>query len=102
GAVAVKGLDGGAGYLLGVRQPAPPQLGDRDGLEAEGRAGADFELSVDLGGELPCGLPVGADAGPVPLAVFVVAEVPDAAAEVGLDLADAERDRLLGHVILRE
>src|SRR6266545_389271 len=72
------------------------------GWELRAAGGADFELGVDPGGELACYLAVGADAGPVTRAVFVVAEIPDAASAVGLDLADAERNRLLGPDILRE
>ena len=68
---------------------------DRDGFEAEGGGGADFELGVDLGGELTGGLAVGSDTGSAALAVVVVAEIPDFAAEVALDLADAERGGLL-------
>ena len=73
-----------------------------DRLEAQCGRSTDLELGVDLGGELPGGLAVGADAWPAAPAVFVVAEVPDLAAEIRLNLADAERRRLLGHGILRE
>ena len=58
-------------------------------------------MIADPGGELPRGVAVGSDAGPFALAVFEVAEVPDAAAEVAGHLADAERVGA-GHVILRE
>ena len=72
-------------------EPALPELRDRDGLEAERRRGADFELTVDLGRHLLGGVAVGADAGPAASALFVVAEVPDGAPAIAQHLADAER-----------
>src|SRR5262245_31883417 len=88
--------------LLVVLQPALPKGGDGDGFETEGGRRADRQLGIDLGGELPSDRAVGADARPMPLAILVVAEVPDAAAEIGLHLADAERSGLTGHDFLRE
>ena len=63
--------------------------------------GADLELCVGLGGELR-GLAVGANAGPMALAVLVVAEVPDPAAQIRLDLTDAERSGCVSHGVLGE
>ena len=100
--VAVDRLHGRAKHLLVMLQPSAAQLGDADRLEAQRRGGADLQLGVDLGGELSGGLAVGADTRPAALAVVVVAEVPDLAPEVALNPADAERDGLLAHDILRE
>jgi len=69
-----------------VFQPAPAQFGDRDRLEAQCGRSTDGELGVDLSGKLPGHLTLRADAGAVALTVFVVAEVPDATAQVALDL----------------
>jgi hypothetical protein len=52
--------------------------------------------------EAPGRLIVGPDARPVTLALLVVAEIPHLAAEIALNLADAERFGLAGHDILRE
>ena len=101
GSVAVDRVDRRPPNLVAVLEPPLAECGDRQRLEAEGGRGAGFELVVDPGGELPCGVAVGSDAGPFPLAVFEIAEVPDAAAEVAGHLADAERVGA-GHVILRE
>jgi hypothetical protein len=100
--VAVDGMSRGAEHLLVVFQPSPPHFGNSDGLKAQRRGGADFELGVDLGGELADGFTVRADARSMTLAVVVVAEIPDAAPEIGLNFADAERRGLLGRDILTE
>ena len=82
-------------------EPPVPQRGDRQRLETEGGRGAGFDLVADPGGELPRGVAIGSDAGPFALAVFEVAEVPAATAELAGHLADAEPVGA-GHVILRE
>ena len=102
GAVAVDGVDRRAQHLLVVVQPPTPEFGDGDRLEAQRRRGADFELGVDLGGQLPRRRDVRTDAGTVPFAVLVVAQVPDLVAAVAADFADAERRKGAGHGLLRE
>lgn len=72
-------------------EPALPHIGDRNRFKAEGRRRADLQLRIDLGGQLPRGIAVWADARLIPFAVFVVAEAPDTAAEVRADTADSER-----------
>src|SRR4051794_36296729 len=89
-AVSCDGLDGGTQDLLVVFQPAAPQFGKGQWLETQGRGSADLELRVDLGGKLPGSLLVRADAGAASLPVVAVAQIPNLAAEVGENLADAE------------
>jgi hypothetical protein len=96
-AVAVDGLYRGAQHLLVMLEPLLPQIGDRNGLEAQRRGGADFQLRVDLGGQLPGCFAVKSDARAAALAILVVAEIPNLAAEVALHAADAERRSFSGH-----
>jgi hypothetical protein len=53
-------------------------------------------LGIGLRRHLAGGFAIGADAGLVALAMLLVAQIPDAAAEVGADTSDAERGGLLG------
>jgi hypothetical protein len=53
-------------------EPALAQLRDGQGLEAQRRRGAEFELGVDLSGQLPGGLAFGPDPGAAALAVVVI------------------------------
>jgi hypothetical protein len=53
-------------------------------------------LGVRLRGQQVGGLAVGADPRAPSLAVLVVTEIPDLAAEIGLDADDAETDALAG------
>jgi hypothetical protein len=101
GPVPMDGLNRRPHDLFVVFEPASAQVRDGNRLEAEHGRGADFKLTVDLGGELTCGDPVRTNPGPAAAAVFVITEVPNAAAEKGGDLADAERF-CRGHDILRE
>jgi hypothetical protein len=78
------------------------QVGDGDRLERQGGVGADFEMGVDLSCELSSRLTVGAEARRTSPPVLVVIQIPATAAEIGLDLADSERDGLLAQIILRE
>src|ERR1700752_2556967 len=90
GSVAVDGPDRRPQNLFMVTKPPLPQGRDSDGLKAQCCWGADLELGVDLGGELPYRFFVAADTRPTSFTVFVVAEVPNFAAEIALDIADAK------------
>src|SRR5262245_10956586 len=85
-----------------VLQPVFAKSGDGDLLKAEGGWGADFKLGVNLGGKLASRFSIRADAWTASPPVFVIAEIPDAPAPVGADLADAKRRFASRHVILRE
>src|SRR6516164_8996132 len=94
-------MDGGPEYLLVVFEPASAEVWDGHRFEAQGSWRAGFDLPVDQRGELSGGSTVGPDAGPTASAAVVIAEVPDVAAEVPADPADAERVGF-GHATLRE
>lgn len=102
GPISVGRLDGRAQHLLVNLKPAFTQVGNGDRLETQSCRGADFKLGVDLRRQLFGGLAIGADARASALTIFVVAEVLDETAPISLNLADAERDALLGHECLRE
>ena len=76
-AVTIDRLHGRSQDLFVMAQPTILQLGNRQRLEAQCRRGADFQLGVDLGGQLPGGLSVKSDTRPVPDSVFVIGEIPD-------------------------
>jgi hypothetical protein len=78
------------------------KVGNGDRLEAQRCRGADFELSIDLRRQLLGGILVSSDTWAPPGTLFVVAQIPDFAAEIRLDFADAKRRFAFGHVILRE
>jgi len=61
-------------------QPAIPQLRDADRLETERGGRADFQLGIDLGRHLVGQLAIRANPRLVAFAVFVLAQVPHAAA----------------------
>jgi hypothetical protein len=90
-AVAIDRVDRRPPDLVVMLKPPVAKCEDADRFEAEDGRSAGFELVVDPRCELPRGGQVGSGAGPAALAVFEVAEVPDAAAEVPGDLTDAER-----------
>lgn len=102
GPITVDRLDRGAKHLFVMLQPVIPQIGNGDRLEAERCRSADFELGIDLGGHLLGGFAVGTDARAPAAIVFMVAEVPDPVAKIGLNTTDAKRRRLARHESLRE
>src|SRR6266849_1447977 len=100
-AVTGNGVQRRPQHLLVLLEPLLAEVADGNGFKAQDGRGADFELAIDLCGQLPGGFLVGADARSMALTMLVVAQIPDPAPEVGKHLANAERFGL-GHVILRE
>ena len=80
--IAADGLHRRTADILMKIEPRCAEVGDRDGLKAQGTGGTDFELAVDLGRHLPGGVPIGADPRLSPLALFGIGQVPDLAAAV--------------------
>jgi septum formation inhibitor-activating ATPase MinD len=76
--------------VLVVFQPPVSQLRDGDRLKAEHRHVARFHLGVGLRCDAPGDIATGADARAAADAMLVVTEVPDLAAQVAADAADAE------------
>ena len=90
GAVPSDRRDGAPQHVLVVVEPSLPQLKDRHRLKTEDGAGAGFELAVRLRRECPRLIKVGSHARAASDAVLVVAQVPDASAQVASNAADAK------------
>jgi hypothetical protein len=80
--IAFDRLQRRAPHKLMLGQPAVAQLGNRDRLEAQQGRSADFQLSRDLTGDLPCCVAVWPDARLESAVLLSIAEIPAFAAQI--------------------
>lgn len=79
--------------MLMTCQPAFTQLHETDRFKRQRRRRADFQLTIDLDRQLSRDILVRTNTRSPPLTLFVIGEIPDAAAQIGPDLADAKLTR---------
>ena len=102
GAAADDRVNRGAENLLVMLQPPAAEFANGDGVETQQRHVPGFQLSVDLRRQAPRCIKAWSDAGPTALAIVVILQIPDAAADVGFDPSDAECITKFEHGLLRE
>jgi hypothetical protein len=88
--VATDRFQGRAAHVLMVFEPLLAQVDNADGLELQRAGQAGLQLGIDFGSALPGFEGARTDAGLPAPAMFKVGQVPDPAAQVDADAADAE------------
>ena len=74
-------------------EPAFTQFHEADWFKRQRRWRADFQLSIDLDRQLSRDVLVGTNTRSPALPLFVIEEIPDAAAKIGPDLANSKLTR---------